>query len=117
MSAGALRERIMIEKKSVGVDDGYGNHSAGWTNRLANPAPASIRPLRSRERIDSGGVDFETRYEISIRYSSAAAAATASDRITNTNTGEVYNLVSEPINLDQRRRFLTFYARKGRGNA
>lgn len=117
MHAGALRERIRIETLVTGRDQ-YGNPAQRWGDM--DPAlvvRARIKPLGGSEQVRAERVEASTKYEITIRYSSAAAAIQAdTHRAVNARTGEIYN-IHAVVDPSERQKWLIMTCTAGKADA
>ena len=104
MKAGALRHRITIQRKLLGVD-GFGGPSPTWETIAS--VPASIEPLQGREFISAQAVQSEVTGKIRIRYRPDVVAA---NRLLFGS--KVYNVLSV-INTEERNRELVFMVSEG----
>lgn len=86
MNAGALRNQISIETKTISTD-AYGGTVETWNDICA--AWAAIEPLQGRELVSAQAVNAETTVKITMRYRSGM---TTDKRIVH--AGKYYNVLS-----------------------
>lgn len=91
MTAGSLRERISVERLTVG-DDGYGNTVTAWGEEPYLTVWANVRETLGKERVDAGRVEASQTATIRIRASSDSRSITAADRIVS--RGVTWNIRS-----------------------
>lgn len=112
--AGALRERIRIDRLGEPGTDQYGNPTEAQWDTLIEPQPAGVTPLRGSEEVQAQRLTGVVTYEIRFRFTEANAAIRASDRAVNVRTGEVLNLRHKPIDPDSgQRHWLVVQAQSG----
>ena len=96
MKAGDLRNRVIIQNKSV-TRDGYGAEVISWVTHAT--VWAAIEPLRGREWLETRMVQADVDTRIRIRYLSTV---TPSMRVLWGT--RVFEIVSPPIHVQERRR-------------
>jgi SPP1 family predicted phage head-tail adaptor len=79
--AGSLRHRITIQRR-VAAQDGYGNAEGDWVTLIPS-LRASLLPLSGGDQVQAARSQGVAAYDCWIRYSRAAAAVTAADRVLN----------------------------------
>ena len=103
MRAGNLRHRVSIEEQAD-TPDGIGGFSVAWTAISGmGSVPAAIWPLSSKEQLDAMKLESVATHKIRIRYRSGI---TSKNRIVFGS--RVFNILGNPINLDQKNRQLDF---------
>ena len=65
MSAGRLKERIIIQQLDV-TPDGRGGRTKAWSTY--STVSASVRPTRTGENIEAQRVTQQIGYEVTVRY-------------------------------------------------
>lgn len=80
MSAGQLRHRITVQSKTSTVDPGTGYPTEGWVDRLTDE-PAQWLAGPGREYLAGEALRAAVTGRFVIRWSAAAAAITAGDRV------------------------------------
>ncbi len=109
MSAGRLRERVRLERRTT-APDGYGNTTAAWAEIVT--VWGEIKPLRHGETVLAARLQGTGVVEILIRWSTDVADLSADDRAVDARAGTVYNIRAVE-NRDMRKRFLTLTAERG----
>jgi SPP1 family predicted phage head-tail adaptor len=97
MRAGRLNKRISIERITETKND-FGEFVYAWSE-LAKRS-AGIEPLNGKEYFSSVGENSGVTTRIRIRYDSVTATITNADRVNH--GGTIYNIVSPPINPQER---------------
>ena len=96
MRAGALRESVTIQSKSVSRDS-YGAETVSWTTHAT--VWAAIEPLRGQEYLEARRMEAEVDVRIRIRYLSTV---TSSMRVSWGS--RIFQIVSPPIHVQERQR-------------
>lgn len=99
-----LRHRIDVDSKTQTVDPSTGYPTTGWTSRLG-AEPASWLPGPGREYLASEAVRAEVSGRFTIRWSAAAAAIAAGDRVTW--DGRTMEVKAPPLVDSTARRWIT----------
>lgn len=108
---GDFRERVRFERRTTGVDDGYGNVLETWAP-LAGPFAARIEPGTGSEEVIAGRPQGVGPAAITIRWSKEALDIGPADRIVDLRSGRKWNIASI-INEDQRKQYLNIAATHG----
>ncbi|MDO1559822.1 head-tail adaptor protein [Brevundimonas sp. 2R-24] len=109
-SAGALRERVRIERRSAAPDD-MGNEVAAWAPQ-ATGIPARIAPTKGGEGVQAGRLAGLSAFDITVRATSATNAIGPADRLVDERSGRSFNIKWAGC-LDERGRFITILAEAG----
>lgn len=80
MKAPSLRHRIDIDSKTATIDPSTGYPTDGWSARLVDE-PAAWLPGPGREYLAGEAIRAEVTGRFTIRWSPAAAAIVAGDRV------------------------------------
>lgn len=109
MSAGNLRERVTFQVRGETAGDGYGNNASGWVAvDGANQIGANIKPMRGTEDVLALRLTGQNMFEIKVRYHAAISGLKSNARIVDERNNEIYSIVANPENRDQRKRYLWF---------
>lgn len=103
-SAGAMRERIVVQQVTD-ASDGGGGYVKTWST-LAT-LYAYVKPLSGREPYTQGQISPIVQYEFTIRY---RTGITPANRITW--NGKIFNIRSV-VNADERDKYLTIRCDEG----
>ncbi|UHD44916.1 phage head closure protein [Aureimonas altamirensis] len=87
-----LRERVTFAARAV-VDDGYGNETGGWADQFT--VWAGITYLRGSEAVIASRLEGKQPAVIRVRVSPQTRVITADWRVTDTRTGEIYNIATK----------------------
>lgn len=116
MRAGALREKIRIEKRGETIDR-YRNPVPGWVP--LDPAfevRARIKPLGGTEQMRADRIEAPVRYEITIRRSARTAALDPTGyRAVNMRTNEIYD-IHAIVDPTERRQWLVMTCTAGKAD-
>ncbi len=104
MNSQDLRHRITVESKTATVDESTGYPTEGWTPRLSNVA-AAWRAGPGREYLAAEALRAQVTGRFIIRWSAAAAAITAGDRVLW--DGRQMEVKAPPLVDDTARRWIT----------
>lgn len=110
MTAGQMRDRVRIETRVLGPDDGAGNRLEDWAARAT--VWAEIRALNRGEAVQAGKLEGRRTAEIRIRWSRAVADVSPDDRVVEPRSGEVWNIRAVE-DRDRRRAILTLTCETG----
>ena len=99
--AGRHRHLLTLETRTDAVDS-LGD--AATTYSTAATAWGSLEAVSARERLESQQVNADVSHRAIVRYTAAAQALTAKDRVTLGS--RVFDLVAPPLDRDGRRREL-----------
>lgn len=97
MRAGRLNKRVNIERMTETKND-FGEFEYSWLS--IGVRSASIEPLNGKEYFSSIGENSGVTTRIRVRFDSLTATITNADRISH--NGTIYNIVSPPINPQER---------------
>ena len=97
MRAGRLNKRVKIERVTETKND-FSEFEYSWSS--IDTRPASIQPLNGREYFTAVGENSGVTTRIRVRFDSLTATITNADRINY--DGAIYNIVSPPINPQER---------------
>lgn len=112
MTKGRFRESVNFQRRST-ASDGYGNQVASWADMAGLVGfPARIAPMRGGEDVIASKLQANGLVEIKVNSCVAIRGVTATDRIVDTRTGEVYN-IRYIENKDERNRYVTFVCEYG----
>ena len=104
MQAGQLTHRVTFQQPGTAVDD-YGQPVPGGFDDVAT-VWASIRPMGSTERLAASQMQSGQTHVITVRHSTALAAAIGSWRIVYGS--RTFGVVGLPRNPDEAGRWLVF---------
>ena len=104
MQAGQLTHRVTFQQPGTAVDD-YGQPVPGGFDDVAT-VWASIRPMGSTERLAASQMQSGQTHVITVRHSTALAAAIGSWRIVY--GARTFGVVGLPRNPDEAGRWLVF---------
>lgn len=96
--AGALRRRVTLQRP-VEAQDGTGQPVVTWT--AVDTVWANVRPLQGRELFTAQAVHAKLTTEVTIRYRSDVLSTW---RVVVGS--QTYELVQDPIDMDDRRKYL-----------
>lgn len=115
MGAGQLRDKVTFQRLAQGAGDGAGNYGTAFVDIAgATDIAAEISAPRGSELVSLAGVQSRTAFTVRIRYTSAGAGITVNDRMIDArNPALIYNVRSPGVNLDGRRKYLTFAVELG----
>lgn len=105
---GKLRDRITIERR-IREPDGYGGFTESWTTFAT--VWAQVKPVSARERMFAQKLEGNITHMIRIRH---LDGVTADMRIGL--KGRVLKIAAEPINVDERGRWLDLTCEEGTGS-
>ena len=106
MSAGRLRERLIIQSESS-TPDGGGGYAVSWVNVVT--AWGSVKPQRGGESLDAMQVRDTVLYDVTIRYRTGVIPK---QRIAWGS--RIFN-IRAVMNKDERERYLTLVCEEGVG--
>ena len=104
MQAGQLTHRVTFQQPTNAVDD-YGQPVPGGFDDVAT-VWASIRPMGSTERLAASQMQSGQTHVITVRHSTALAAAIGSWRIAY--GARKFDVIGLPRNIDEAGRWLVF---------
>ena len=105
--AGQLRHRVTIRAPGAPVPDGYGGHTPGPPTEVAT-VWAAVEPLEGTERLRAMQTQADATHRVRMRYRPGLTAA-----MDVVHRGRVLEVVSPPINVDERDRELVLLCREG----
>ena len=108
MRAGRLRHSVTIERQSS-AQDAYGQRMETWTTLATKRA--AIEPLNGDEYFTSKGENTEVEARIRLRYDSAIADLSSSDRVNH--DGIIYDIISVINPSESGKEFLLMCKRNG----
>lgn len=108
--AGELRQRIRIERHQQIVND-LGDTVGAW-RPLVSGVAARIEAVRGGEEVQANRLSGLSTSNITVRWSQSLAGVTATDRIVDERSGQVFD-IRWAANLDSRSLFLTFLCEAG----
>ena len=108
LQGGDLNKRITFQRP-VQEEDKYGDPTDGWHPVCS--CWAAIRPMGSSERLAALQLQSGQTHVVTVRYSSALAAARGDWRIVY--QGRVFQIVGQPRNRDEANVELTFDCTEG----
>ncbi|KZK96335.1 Phage head-tail joining protein [Pseudovibrio sp. Ad5] len=108
MRAGKLRD-LVVFKRTVSVSDGAGGSQIAWKEFYRSFG--ELRMSKGKEVVDAGRIGASAAGTLVIRYSSSAAAVTASDIVEI--GGVTYNIRSPALDPDRRRERLELVVERG----
>lgn len=108
MRAGLLTKRVSFQSPSDDVDK-YGDPIPGWT--LVRECWAAIRPMGTNERMAALQIQSGQTHVVTVRYSTALAAARGDWRIVF--NGRVFQTAGQPRNPDEANAQLVFDCTEG----
>lgn len=102
--AGRLRRRVTLQRP-VETQDGTGAPVVTWT--AVDTVWANVRPLQGRELFTAQAVHAKLTTEVTIRYRSDVVEASPPASTWRVVVGsQTYELVQDPIDVDDRRAYL-----------
>jgi len=104
MQAGQLTHRVTFQQPTNAVDD-YGQPVPGSFDDVAT-VWAAIRPMGSSERLAASQMQSGQTHVITVRHSTALAAAIGSWRIAY--GARKFDVIGLPRNIDEAGRWLVF---------
>ncbi len=114
MPAGALRESVTFQRLGAGAGDGAGNFATAFANIPGLVAVAAqLRPVKQAEVVLAEGVQGRVLFEVTLRWTDAAAGINAGDRMVDARTGATFNVKSPAMNPDQHRKYIRVLAEQG----
>lgn len=114
MTAGQLRDRVSIQAPAQ-VGDGGGGVVEGWENVIGLEAVRGyFRPERGAEKLAAGRLEDGNAGVLRLRSSAASRGITARHRAVI--NGVVHAIVSPPVNIDRRNRYVEMTVRQGSGS-
>ncbi len=108
MRAGQLRDIVRFERE-VKVPDGGGGYDLSWVPLLSVRGHLVLE--RGRERIEAGRIEAAVSGVLRVRWQNALQDLSAADRAVVNDVA--YNIKSDPINPDRRRRMLEMNVERG----
>lgn len=103
MTAGAMRDRIRLEKRSS-VEDEYGNTVSDWVAQFERSA--EIRPLKGSEQVIAARLQGTQPALILVRFDRQTAAITPEWRAIDTRSGTVY-AIETAADMERKRETIT----------
>lgn len=110
MSAGELREKITFAERAL-VSDSHGNNEGDFEDQFT--VSARIRPRLGGEEVMAARLAGKTLATITVRYSTDTKRITSDWRATDARTGDVWNIRTPPINVDEKKKYLEMLCEKG----
>lgn len=89
MTAGALRERVRLERPAQ-IPDGRGGQTRAWAPLVT--LAAEFRYERGREAQEPGGRSGSASFKVRLRQFSTTRALTTEDRVVDVRTGAAFNV-------------------------
>lgn len=117
MSAGALREKITVQKRTGSAQTGFVTSTNSWTDHVA-AISARIRPLpagRGAETVIAERLNGTEMVEITVRSSTETRAITSNMRVEDDRTARIYN-IKHVANFDEKDRYLVLTCVAGEDN-
>jgi len=113
-SAANLRERVYVELRRRGDDDGYGNYIYEWEKLRESPFNAQITPIRGLEQTISGANQGVSYWNIIVRYSDITKDITSDYRIVDARKEDrVFNVIF-PADFTEKNRHVRLLCTLGR---
>ena len=112
LGAGQFDQRIRIERKGTPTRAPNGDEIAAW--EPVAEVWARVEPMRAREWFAAAQAQSGADYRVTIRY---RLGITADMRVVWIRTGQVLDIVGEPIDINGRRQDLELMCASGARNS
>jgi SPP1 family predicted phage head-tail adaptor len=106
MQAGELKQSVKFQARSATKEEA-GHRIDSWSDVASSTRPAKIEPISGRNYFAALGQNSAVTTKITVRYDSTVAARTPDNRIVDTRTGEIYEIISI-INTGSDKRHMVF---------
>jgi len=108
---GEMRHRVRFERQRSEANE-IGDLTGVW-RPLVSGVAARLVPTKGGEDVRAARMAGTVTFDLTIRSTQSTRAVTASDRLVDERSGAVYAVLTPPLNLDGKDRFLTFTVEAG----